>query len=293
MILSKMSEFQQRLIMSLVGVVFVLTALCLSQMYFFQPIFVLITALIIAVAVWEYYRIAQMKGFKPLVKVGIGCTLFYAAAVYLSLNNAFSVLPQIVLLSALLLAFLTHFTKGMEPFVNLSITFFGIVYLTIPLTCIININYFVIDGVVQDGRWWLFYLLAVTKATDVGAFFVGKYFGQRQLCPYISPKKTWEGAYGGFCAALVISLLLYVICVLLCKNVPYPITFGQSIWLAACVSVLAQIGDLAESLLKRDMGAKDSNQLPGLGGVLDIVDSLVFTAPLVYIFLRSQSGGFL
>lgn len=293
MILSKMSEFQQRLIVSMISLVFVLILLCLSHMPFFQPLFVAITALIIVTSLWEYYRIAQMKGFKPLMKIGIGCSLLYIGAVYLSLHHAQSMLPQIVLLMALLLAFLYYFTKGLEPFVNLAITFFGIAYLTIPLTCIININYLLIDGVVQDGRWWLFYMLAVTKATDVGAFFVGKRFGQRKLCPYISPKKTWEGAYGGFCAALAMSLLLYVICSLLCENVPYPISFAESIWLAACVSVLAQIGDLAESLLKRDMGAKDSNQLPGLGGVLDIVDSLVFTAPLIYIFLRSQSGGLL
>jgi phosphatidate cytidylyltransferase len=149
----------------------------------------------------------------------------------------------------------------------------------------IRIAYFFSENSVNDGRWWLLYLLVVTKMTDTGGFFVGKKFGKEKLAPYISPKKTIEGALGGFLAGILSSVAIMFLASIFDPGA-FGLTFAQSIWLGAGISLCAQIGDLSESLLKRDGGIKDSNQMPGLGGMLDIMDSLVFSTPLVYIFLK-------
>lgn len=293
MIFNKLSNFQQRILVSVPAVIFTLGLIFYSHHSSLGILFPLFSALIIGAVVWEYYHIAQLKGFQPLTTLGVIGSAFYLFATYWSSQTALaSILPVIVLAAILLLGFLYYFISGVDPFVNLSITFFGLLYLTIPLSFMISINYFFVDSPVQDGRWWLIYLLAVTKATDIGAYFTGKQFGKHKLSPYISPKKTWEGAVGGFIASLIVSLIFAY---LSHENlIKMEISIWQSLWLAVLVSILAQIGDLAESLLKRNMGVKDSNHLlPGLGGALDMVDSLVFTTPLVYIVLRLQYGDFL
>jgi phosphatidate cytidylyltransferase len=125
----------------------------------------------------------------------------------------------------------------------------------------------------------------VTKITDVGAYFVGRLWGKTKLSPTLSPKKTVEGAAAGFISAVIASILIHFAGRQF-FNSHFGLSFVESIWLGMLIGVFGQIGDLAESLLKRDAVVKDSNTLPGLGGVLDMVDSLLFTAPIVYFFIR-------
>lgn len=290
MTFSQLSNLQQRLIISTVGVIALLTCIFLSYEPWFRPIFVLLTAAVIAVAIWEYYTIARNKGWLPLFKIGITGSIAYSCAVYLRTQGSGTMLPEAILGLTLIAAFLYYFIKGSDPFVNLAITLFGLLYLAIPLSCLIDINYFIAEPLVRDGRWCLLYLLIVTKMTDTGAYFVGKNFGKRKLSTYISPKKTWEGALGGLISSVAASIVLYIIFHLFFAAPPFQITFWQCLWLGTLISITAQFGDLAESLLKRDVGVKDSSHLPGLGGVLDIVDSLVFTSPLMYIFLHVQTN---
>jgi phosphatidate cytidylyltransferase len=160
--------------------------------------------------------------------------------------------------------------------------------LTLPISCALRINYFFPTHALEDGRLWLAYVLLVTKMTDIGAYFCGKIFGKNKLAPSISPKKTVEGALGGLGAALLTSLIFAFFA---SHFAPFHMTFLQSIWIGITMSILAQLGDLSESLLKRDAGVKDSSHLPGLGGMLDIVDSLVFTLPLMYLLLKMQIVG--
>jgi phosphatidate cytidylyltransferase len=139
-----------------------------------------------------------------------------------------------------------------------------------------------------DGRWWLVYLLVVTKITDIGAYFIGRLWGKRRLAPVLSPKKTIEGAFGGFICAILGSLaMVYIGQEFAGKS--FPLHPSDALWLGIVIGIFGQIGDLAESLLKRDAAAKDSNTLPGLGGILDMLDSLIFTAPIVYFYLRWYS----
>lgn len=282
-----MSHFKQRVIVGLSAFAFLVMAITFSTSPFFRPLFVLIGASIIAGAVWEYYQIAKNKGFQPLEKMGIIFTVAYVVAIFLQTQTSSAhYFPEMVLLLMLMATFSWYFRKGTQPFLNLSITLFGFIYLTIPLSSLIAINYFDSSPVSQDGRWWLFYLIVVTKMTDTGAYFCGKGLGKHKMAPFISPGKTWEGAIGGFIGSLAISLLIYWIVNDVMPTPPISLGFVENIFLAAILSIVAQFGDLAESLLKRDVGVKDSNQLPGLGGLLDIVDSLIFTAPLLYIFLK-------
>lgn len=284
----QMSNLQQRMIIGSLVAACILVSIYLSHLPFFNVVFVLLTAASIALAQREYYHIAQLKDFHPLGKIGILCTFFYTGAIYLTtITPKAEVLPAVVLGITLVVAFIYYFVKGSDPFVNLPVTFFGIAYLTLPLSFIILINYFQ-GPYVSDGRWCVFWLMTVTKITDTGALFIGKKFGRTQLSTYISPKKTWEGALGGFGVAVLTSLILYGVMHLLFSTPPMQITLLQSIWLAILISITAQFGDLAESLLKRNVGIKDSSRLPGLGGILDMVDSMVFTTPLMYLFLKLQ-----
>lgn len=285
----RMNNLQQRLVVGSVSTACMLFAIYLSHTPAFSSIFVLLIAAIISLALWEYYHIAQLKQLQPLSKIGLIGTVAFTCSTFLSTQfEQAQLLPHIVFGLTLASGYLYYFIKGTDPLVNLAVTLFGFVYLTIPLSFLILINYFSANPTVVDGRWCLFYLLTVTKMTDTGGYFIGKRFGRTKLSPGISPKKTWEGAIGGLCTSILASVILYAIFNHFFQHSPFDITLWQSIWLGALISVTAQFGDLAESLLKRDTGVKDSSHLPGLGGVLDIVDSVIFTAPLMYLFLKMQ-----
>lgn len=275
-----MSNFKQRFLISFCAIFLVFFAIYFSHKTLFSPIFLLFTGLIICIAQKEYYDIAIEKKFTPLKRLGIFFSSFYLLTNYISifyLEREF--FPMIVGWLFLLFLFGYYFRSGSQPFSNLAITFFGFAYLTLPLSLILNINYYPSS---IDGRYLLLYLLFISKITDIGAYFIGKKFGVKKLAPVISPKKSWEGAIGGFLCALLTSVLF----VKWYSPEGNFLTFSQSIWLGALISVLSQFGDLSESLLKRDAGVKDSSHLPGLGGVLDIVDSLIFPVPFVYFLLK-------
>ncbi len=132
----------------------------------------------------------------------------------------------------------------------------------------------------ETGMEWVLFLLAVTFATDTGAYFVGKAFGKRPLAPTISPSKTWEGAAGGTLAALLAGFIAYLF-----MSTQAPV--WQVVVLAGIAGVAGQVGDLAESRLKRVFDAKDSGWVvPGHGGILDRLDSIVFSLPVVYYAVK-------
>lgn len=270
---------------------FVLMILYFTILYsftpFFKPFFILCNAALIGAALYEYYRLAEHKGFSPIKTYGIGCSTLYILSVgYTLYYPTLHELPSFVLLGTLLVCFLYYFRKGDSPLVNLAITLFGILYITLSLSCGLKINYFFPPEASEDGRLWITYVLAVSKITDVGAYFTGKWKGHAKLAPSISPKKTKEGALGGTLAAFTLSICFGIISTIYGESLPFHLTIWQSIWIGLLLSVLAQLGDLTESLLKRDAGVKDSSHLPGLGGMLDIVDSLVFTFPIMYLLLQ-------
>ncbi len=136
----------------------------------------------------------------------------------------------------------------------------------------------------ENGPYWVLMLFVMTWGNDTAAYFAGVNFGKRKLCPSISPNKSVEGLIGGFAGSVAGALIF--------KLALFPaITLADSIFLALIVGVIGPFGDLAESLLKRSSGVKDSGALiPGHGGILDRIDSILFTAPVVFYFAFFRYG---
>lgn len=131
------------------------------------------------------------------------------------------------------------------------------------------------------GAWWVYAVLVLVWLSDSAAYFIGIQWGRHKMSPYLSPKKSWEGAGAGFLTAVGVAVGLVPLLGL-------PLSYGWAAVLGALVGLVGPVGDLAESLLKRQAGVKDSGRLiPGHGGVLDRVDSLLFVVPVVYYFLQA------
>ncbi|MDY6973657.1 MAG: phosphatidate cytidylyltransferase, partial [Thermodesulfobacteriota bacterium] len=152
---------------------------------------------------------------------------------------------------------------------------FGPVYVGLPLTFLLYIDRFYPD----EGNIWIFFLLVVVFANDTGAFYFGRLLGKHKLHEVISPGKTWEGAIGGLLSSMAAAVLfLHIIDV-------HHINLSILI-LVLALSVSGQVGDLAESMLKRSYNVKDSGRiLPGHGGILDRIDGLLFSIPIMYVYL--------
>ncbi|MDD5116787.1 MAG: phosphatidate cytidylyltransferase, partial [Candidatus Omnitrophica bacterium] len=175
------------------------------------------------------------------------------------------------LLSLILMQFKRRNNAGV--IVDISTTLFGILYVSWFFSFVIKLRF------MEGGLGILAALLLITKLGDVGAYVVGRSFGRHLLIPRISPNKTVEGALGSFIFSLIGALISKPL-----------LGFGylHLILIGAGLSILGQLGDLSESLLKRDCQVKDSgNLIPGMGGILDEIDSVLFTAPVFYFYLSS------
>ncbi|MCP4682006.1 MAG: phosphatidate cytidylyltransferase, partial [Desulfobacterales bacterium] len=152
----------------------------------------------------------------------------------------------------------------------------GPIYIGIPLSMLLHIDKYYPD----KGSIWIFFLFVVIFASDTGAFYFGRLFGKHKLYEAISPKKTWEGAIGGVISSIIAALwFLHIF-------QPHQVTPGI-LGLVVVLSIVGQIGDLAESMLKRNHGVKDSGGiLPGHGGILDRIDGLLFAIPVLYLYLN-------
>jgi len=135
----------------------------------------------------------------------------------------------------------------------------------------------------ETGPWLLLFVAVVTKFTDMGAYLSGTLFGKTKMVKHISPGKTWEGTMGSFLFAL---LGAFAVCYFAGEKLDWIGPWWSILILSILISVSAIIGDLAESILKRSMEVKDSGAtLPGIGGVLDLIDSICFSAPVVFFYL--------
>jgi phosphatidate cytidylyltransferase len=145
------------------------------------------------------------------------------------------------------------------------------------------LGYWVNLYTLEAGRGWVYLALFTTFANDTGAFFGGRKWGKHQMAPAISPGKTWEGALSGLLSAVFVAVIVnFILGFIETRPAPY----WQIILIGCLISIFAQFGDLVESLLKRNVGAKDSgNILPGHGGILDRFDSLIFVGPVVYYYV--------
>ncbi len=292
----KASDLAQRTLINGLSACLIALFIFIAEFSALRWIFTAAVAAIAATAIWEYNQLLKKKELTPATALSMVAAILYVFAIFVKtqgpypfLNSLWPHIPEVVLGLAFFACFAYFTFIGKSPLLNISSTFFGIVYIGIPLGLFVRVMYFFTFGGMEDlhfqGSWWIIYMIAATKSADVGGYFIGSYFGKRKLAHKLSPNKTLEGALGGLFASTLMSLF---ICFLGKEvgEVFQEFTYIQSIWLGALMGILGQIGDLAESLLKRDARVKDSNSIPGVGGILDMVDSLLFTAPVVYIFLR-------
>ncbi len=283
----RMADLNRRLVVSSISGTIVTFLIAFSTSDFVSILLMLCVAALAGIGIWEYARLAINKGIQPATRWMVAVAVAEVIALYASLVFVdFPQLPILVLAVAMVLFFLLHFRDTADALYTIAVEFFGVAYVAAPLALMLGVLYPVAHhGIAQEGRWWLVYLILVTKITDMGAYFVGRLWGRTKLSPNLSPKKTVEGAVAGFISAVIASIL---VCYLGNRffGPHFSLSLSESIWLGMLIGVFGQIGDLAESLLKRDAVVKDSNTLPGLGGVLDMVDSLLFTTPILYFFIR-------
>ena len=241
---------------------------------------------------WEFYGMLDHKGlpnFKITAMV-CGAIMLCGSFYYFSkVGPAHSYdFEMAVLLGFLLTVFGRQMFESLRddaPLRTMAYTLFGLLYVLWLYNFITKIVYILPrspSGAVQ-GQFYVLYLIAVTKFSDMGAYLTGSVIGRHMMIPHISPKKTWEGFAGALFFSLLASWGLFKL---------MPQHLGALNWTHATVLGLmlgfaAVIGDLAESIIKRSTGVKDSgNFLPGIGGALDLIDSLLFTAPLLFFYLR-------
>ncbi len=236
--------------------------------------FSVVTSVFIGLGLYEFFRLNSKNVFpRSFIYLGIfsGVGLPYITYLYRPTGGIWEALFFIILLIAL---FIIQFTrKENQNAVNLiALTLFGVFYVGWFFTYLVKIRF------LEDGHNLVAYLLLVTKAGDIGAYLVGSKFGRHALIPRISPKKSVEGAVGGF----LFSIVFAIIGRSFLPWMPFSVILTGGI----LIGVFAQLGDLAESLLKRDYQVKDSSPFfPGLGGMLDVIDSILFAAPIFYIYL--------
>lgn len=247
------------------------------------PWFTILVTIGGGLAVLEFYRLVAAAKVPPLTYFGLLWTLLFILSgdsALLTLIEAHfdpNLLTPLLLTSAVILPLLWLLRQAQkkEAFSGWAWTIAGILYIGWLL------SYLVALKGLDDGRNWVLLAFFTTFASDTTAFFIGRAWGQHQLAPNISPKKTWEGAIGGTIGAIIVSLFF-----ILPTPLRLPMNWGQAILLGLLASIFGQFGDMVESLFKRNMGVKDSGKLmPGHGGVLDRLDSIVFTGVVVYYYV--------
>ena len=268
----------------------VITALCgipllIAAIWFDKPLpwFTVLVAIWGVLAVFEFYRLVTAAKVPPLTYFGLIWTLLFILSRNSDLLSILephfdvNLLTPLLLVSAVIISLIWLLLRPQREgaFIGWAWTIAGILYVGWLL------SYFVALRGMDGGRNWIFFTLFTTFASDSAAFFVGRAWGKHHLALRISPGKTWEGAIAGVFGAIIVSLFF-----ILPTPLFLPLIYWQAVLLGLLVSIFGQLGDLAESLFKRNMGVKESGKLiPGHGGLLDRMDSVVFAGVVVYYYV--------
>ena len=272
--MKKMPELAVRIIVGLFVFGIFLSAIFIGKEIGFLAMF----GFALLMGLNEFYNLVDLGGFKPQRLTGylLGVSMFIGNGLvtFFDFSEKFLLFP---LLCLFLILPIELYRKRQDPFTNIAHGFLGIIYVAVPITLLINIVY-PNDEIGYNPLFFAAWLQLILSS-DSGAYLAGTAFGKHKLFERISPKKSWEGAFGGLLMSMAFAI-----------GFSYFIDF-LTIWEwigLSVVSVVAGIyGDLVESLLKRNVGAKDSGTLlPGHGGVLDRLDSIVLATPFVFVYLK-------
>jgi len=260
-----------------------------------------------AIGAWELFRIARASGAAPLDNIGIaaaGIAPLVVHSAYLGLYKPDRLGPtSIAAVFVLILLAIAIWARGVtgKPLSSVAITAFGVAYTGGMLSFGYALRYHPYGFApatltfgtkqleVPSGGLLLLLPVLVTWASDIGAYAVGRAIGKHKLIPSVSPGKTIEGAIGGLLGSMLVAWLYTRFLMQPTPHLGFKYPPAGVLLFGGLISVAAQVGDLVESLLKREAGVKDSSQLlPGHGGILDRCDSLLFVLPISYVVLTSM-----
>lgn len=270
--ISKYSNLTQRIITGLLGSAVVIAGICYSEWAYFALFFILCLF-----AMREFYVLADLDGMVPQRIFGIFCGLFIYTLSFFIERHTLPIQYYILIFPLVSCVYMIKLYKKSErkPFSNIAYTFLGIFYVAVPIS-LLN------SAVFDDGVYKfqiIFGCLFILWASDTGAYFAGTFFGKRKLFERISPKKSWEGFFGGAALALIFAYGI----------AQFFDTLSLVQWMTVGVIIIVggTFGDLVESLLKRSIEIKDSGTaLPGHGGFLDRFDGLFISAPFIVAYLE-------
>ena len=278
----KLKNFIVRTLSGAVLLLVILGALCIGY-YGYLALLLLITI----VGVWEFYSLSRAKEYNPQRGSGIILSLFiYLVGALLGLSfvngssNDLLVLSIFALCGVVLLVCVILsaevFRNRALPIANVATTLAGAFYVALPIALMAVVPLLLVDHCEWKALYFLFYLFLVW-GNDVFAYLAGVTMGRHKMCERLSPKKSWEGFVGGVLGSLAVGALgAYVL------DESYVVWMG----LALIVSLSSVVGDLVESMFKRDAGVKDSgNIMPGHGGILDRFDAFILSAPFAFVYL--------
>jgi len=309
-----MSSHIKRILIAAVGIPLLVTVSYYGGLFFFFTV-----SGISALALYEFYKLAAAKGASPQMGFGLISGFFInltflhekLQSVIVNLLDKYKIyvpfpsqtqLLYIILTVVVVTACLIElFRKRGSAINNLSATLFGLLYIPFFLGTFIGLRELFVpldfpvsrffpgpesfthplirDEIYRWGGYTVISILAIIWICDTAAYYIGSAAGRHKLFPRVSPNKTWEGAAAGFAGALVSAALFKILLL------DY-LSLGSALIIGVIIGTIGQMGDLAESLLKRDAGVKDSSGIiPGHGGVLDRFDSLILASPVIYLYL--------
>jgi phosphatidate cytidylyltransferase len=270
-----LKEFQKRSISGLLFAAVLLGAIVIGP-WSFALLFGVFSIFILR----EFYQLSKVSGISPQNNVGlvIGGIIFFVTFLHVKGILGLNVITVFISLIFIVPAF-ELFRSKKNSLENIAVTLFGIIYVTIPISLL---NFFVFPDFPQGDRYnplVVIFLFILIWSNDTGAYFLGVTMGKHRLFERISPKKSWEGFFGGWFFSLMFALIL---------NRLFP-DYGLVflLMMASVVTITGTFGDLIESMIKRNVGMKDSGKfLPGHGGLLDRFDSIIYASPFVYLLIQ-------
>ncbi len=270
--LSSKSNLIQRIVAALIGAPLIVFLTVYSSVSFW-----LLFMLIAILTQYEFYKLLGLNGNFPLKIYGTFCGAVITSLTFFVESNQVNFSFYYIIVPLLTFTFFIKLYKKADakPFENLGYTFLGVIYVALPMALLIEV-------VLENGKFTPLLaigILIILWVNDSGAYFTGSFFGKRKLFERISPKKTWEGFFGGAIFALIAAFIF--------ARTSGTLDIFQWLIIAAIIVVTGTLGDLVESLFKRSIAIKDSGSIiPGHGGFLDRFDGLLLSMPFIVSFIK-------